>query len=1138
MRLHHCRCSGLRFASLAAWLALTLCASGMAQEPAPAENDEPPVSEAAAESSDEPKAPDPLPGEIFPRVFYLPDKDGKLRAMPGFDLSEFQELYDLKHKLVKQNRPPKYSIKAISISGATDGPRADLTADFTIAVHETGWLQAPLRLEDAVLREPPSFDGPGEHVSDLAEDGSGYVVWIRSEAETTHRVKLRLWAPIERVGAESHLRLHLPRSPATEMQLRVPLAKVVARISEGNTLDSVTPTSDGKSLLEAVGLGGEIDLSWNATDSPVPKLPTVLEATGAITIRVDGQNIRSDAKLTVRSSGGDFDRFTVQLPPDTDYIPSAQVGATVVELDTDGEQGKQCEVRLAEPTTGPVEIRLMSQRANGRPSDDDVLELAGFEVVDAVRQWGTVTVSVSGNWQAQWITMRHIRQTDELTGLMGGDESTAAFEYSVQPFSLTARIRPQQTRIRVEANYVVDVGSEEAELQARLKYFIRGAKVRALEVDAPGWDVDQIGPASLVNIDGVAASQNNPLIIPLRQLTSGEVEITFTARQEVDPQRGTVALGMPVPRGQSVASADVTIVAADHVELLMSPDETVDLATQSIRPDNLDLPARQQEPFFLRTTGDAPLFNATATVHQQEIKTSVATQLRVDDRSTQVDQRIGYQVLYEPTDRVMLGVPRALRPDRMTITLDGQRLSPTVGRDRDTTQPSRRRSDLVPMHVDLPSPRIGDFELNVEYDVPHDLPDGESGKKVTVPLVVPGDGELMSNTLVAMPSAGVSMTVPDGPWTADVGNTNRTMPGALALSAASALPEVGIALSAEQRRKEDATRIEQAWIQSRLTDSWRQDRAVFRLATSEANVGLTLPEGADPASLELRVDGRRAQHQRDSQAEADTIVVPLGTTPGGKHLLDLRYRFMRRPSRGRLALEGPRIESATWVRQLYWQLVLPETEHVFGTPPNFVREYRWARANVFWHRMPSLSDRELEQWIGAATPTGSQRLEPVQSGSSDNRLSPAPSATNEYLYSAFGAAEPLEVYTIRRSWLVLMASLPLLVFGLLLIYVPAARHPAALLVAAIALAATSLIDPESIRLLAQAASLGLLLTLVAIVLARMAARPSVTTASSHGSSQAIERPFSEVYPRPQGSGSQPSTATNPLLPSSAPESHS
>jgi hypothetical protein len=1130
-RLDHC--GRINLAWTAAVLAALECGRLLAQEP-PLPTPAKPADAAPAASPALPADDKVLPGEALPKLYYLPDKDGKLLPVPGFTWERFFQLHKLQNGLDEKEQPPAFSIPSLLLSGTATGQQVNLTADFTVAVHESGWVRVPLRLASAVLREPAKFDGPGEHETDLDADGGGYVAWIRSEPGTTHRVQLQISALLVQTGSESHLQLTVPRATLSQLKLQVPVAKAIATISEGSQLESVTPAADGGSLIAAAGLRGEFDLAWHAAESQVAQLPTVLDATGAMLVRIDGRTINTDAKLTVRSSGGEFDRFQVRLPPGADFVPTPQTAATVTMAEGEGQRGKLCNVQLARKTAGPVEVRLVTQRAYQPSRDGESLELGGFEVVDAVRQFGTMTVQVTGNWQVQWGEMRHIRQTDEVVRLMGQDEPTAAFEYTMQPFSLVARVKPQETRIRVAGDYVILVSSEEAELRATLRYTVRGAKVRALEVDAPGWDVDLIGPGNLVNVDAVAAGQNSPLVIPLLQATSGDVEVTFAARQEIAPAAGKISLRLPVPRGQSVSPANVTIVPADNVELLLETDETVDLASQSVRPRSLELPERQQEPLYLRTVGDSPTLVASIKVHQQEITSALSTQLEIDELETLVDERLTFQVSYEPTDHVLLGVPRGLRADALAVTLDGQRLTPSPLRERG----GEAAADVVPMRCLLPAPRIGRLELQIKFAVPHSKLASQANTPLVVPLVIPAEGVLTANDLLVVPRTGITATYPKGPWTLDTRGPRQSNAGALALSATSAIPSVLLAVSSNERQIEQATTIEQAWIQSRLTASRRQDRAVYRLSTSEPSLRLVLPAGAELATRELQVDGRPVQPQLQLQGESRELVIPLGSPTGTQRIVELRYHFAERPAKGDLVLEPPRFRSVGWVHQLYWELVLPSTEHVLGTPADFAREYRWAWSNLFWQRRPSLDERDLENWIGAAP---SANIPPASDETGDEpgarRAGPVPAA-NRYLFSTIGAPDALRVHTLGRSRLVLLASLAVLACGLALIYLPALRHPAALLVAAVAIAAAGLIDPESGVLIAQAASLGLLLVLVAYLLARISGRPKTATAPVRGSSQALERPYSETYPRGPAATVQPSTATNPFVPAQAPESTS
>ena len=93
------------------------------------------------------------------------------------------------------------------------------------------------------------------------------------------------------------------------------------------------------------------------------------------------------------------------------------------------------------------------------------------------------------------------------------------------------------------------------------------------------------------------------------------------------------------------------------------------------------------------------------------------------------------------------------------------------------------------------------------------------------------------------------------------------------------------------------------------------------------------------------------------------------------HSLELRYHFPGpRPAQGLLSLDFPGLASNVWTRRLYWQLVLPQNEHVLVNPPGFDREYCWKWSGYFWGREPVLNQTQLETWIGspqhAALPEG------------------------------------------------------------------------------------------------------------------------------------------------------------------------
>lgn len=1101
---------GLLLLALTALWGAALGRDSQAQEAQPAEKPRP--ADAGAD--------DPLPFEVLPKVFHLKDRDGNLQPVPGISYEQFMEQWKQLHQLAGANQRPAFSIQSLVLTGTASVTSADLVVKATIAVHDAGWVGVPLRLNGAQLREQPAYAGPGDHVLDVQPDRNGHVVWIRGQADQTHEVTLHLAVAVEPGGPQSRLQLSVPRAAVSQLQLQVPLARAEAKVSEGSRLEAVRPLAGGKTELKVLGLGGDFELTWHPAESKVASLPT-LEATGEQSIRVNGRSVNTEAKLTVHSLGSEFDRFQVRLPPGADYVGTTQTGVSLVAIDAAAASGKLYEVRLNEKTVGPVEVRLVTERAHNAAQGDETLQLAGFEVPGAVRQWGTIDVQVEGNWQIVWGETNHVRPVDDAGGQARRD---TVFEYFVQPYSLSARVVPQKTRIRVEPEYVLLVSSEQVQLQARLKYAVRGAKVGSLEVKLPGWDVDLVGPANLIDVGAAIAGAGDSLVIPLLQETSGELELTFEASQKIGPGANSLTLKLPEPQGD-VAAADVAVVSDDNVELVPLPDETTALSPQAVRPQ-MKLPERQQDPLFYRTTAVAANFVAAVKLHAQSISTAMTTQLEVGPDDAHVEVRITFQIAYQPTDHLILNVPRSIRPERLTVLYEGERIVPLPVR------PGLANDEQTALlRVNLPAPRIGRCELQIDYSLPHEKPRAEASTLVIVPLVVPGEGQLTANELVVVPQAGIAVNYPPGPWREEKQPQQAGARATLALAAERAIPEVTLGVRSNQSPTENTTLVERAWIHTRLTDRVRQDRAVFRLSTRQPRLQVRLPGGVDVRSLALEVDGVQIAPESIRQRE---VAIGLPGGPRGEHRVEMRYHFTDRAPEGSLTLEGPQLTSANWVQQLYWQLDLPENEQVVLAPSHYTEELTWVWSNFFWRRQATLDERDLENWIGAPAAGETARLpgETTRPYAASQPFSAA--STNRFLFSAVGPIEPLELYTLSRSRLVFFASLPILACGLILIYFSGARHPAALFVLAVLLAAASFVAPRSALLLAQASALGLVLAGVAALLARVLPRAAPAVIAVRGSSQALrERSVTERYQRPaSGSSQPPSTATDPLVPTS------
>lgn len=1016
--------------------------------------------------------------EAQPPLYYLKDKKGELQPVPNFTLEDFEELYKLKHQLVQGDQRPRYSLQQISATGAvTAAGYAELVFQVHVLVREDQWTRVPLRLDQAVLREPVQYQGPGEQIVHFEGEGEGYVAWIRGPAGKQHQLTLKVFVPLTTVGEETRLRLLVPRATTSELKLKVPIAGAAAKVSEGATLR--TPTS-GKTDTDftVLGLGGDFEMSWYRAGARIAEVPTVLEASGTISARIETRTIDAEATLSVRSYGAAFDRFRVRLPQDSDLVPGTAPGYTIVPVKEDQPPGSRqglVEVRLAKRTTGPVEVRLAVTRAHDATKPGPWLELAGFEVEGAVRQWGTIAVSAAGDWQVLWGPSRGVRQIDQLPEALRRKDIVAGFDYSTQPCSLTARLVPKRTRINVEPEYVLLVDSDQVRLEAKLKYTVRGTKISALDLTMPDWQIDEVGPENVVAADAVPSpSAGSAVSIPLMQPSIGQFEVRLRAHRPIAADAKSLSVTLPQPQANAPAAAVVVVLPADNIELIPNSKLTKGLLRQQTAVP-MELPARQQEPLFYRSDAAKAVFAADLRRHAQRISVDVVSQVNLDGQGGRVEQKLAYRISYEPTDFFILDVPRTLAESgRMEIKHDDQAVLPILLADA-SDDPSKP----VRMRVGLPKACIGLCELSVRYPLPTQKA-GAPPASVTVPLVMPAEGELASNRLYITAAPGLRVEARPGPWTAlESGFPRLGQPRGLQLSTKGPAGVVELWVQGESGGETPLV-VERAWIQTWLTSAavgGREDRAVYLFTSPRREVEISLPAGAARDAAVLLLDGKRATARTTPDGNLALSLVADGGA--SRHLLDVRYHFPDlRPPQGRMSIDLPRLGGETWTRRMYWQLIVPREEHVIIPPAGFTPECTWCWRGYFWGRQSLMDQSQLEAWVGLTHTSAAAASAPR-----------CPPGVNCYLYSSLGNVNHCELRTVGRSTLVLAASGLALLVGLLLIYLPALRHPAGLLAAAVLLAALGILYPEIAILGGQAAGVGLVLALSAAMLSRSFRRP-------------------------------------------------
>ena len=1023
--------------------------------------------------------------EVKPEVYYLRDKDGKLVPVPDFSYEEFKRLYDLDKRLATPtDTPPQFSLPGLSIQGQVKGDRAELRVQWKIHVRHDGWVRIPLRMNQAILREAPHWDGPGRQLLEFDADRDGYVFWVHGADDKPHLLSFDILQPLESAGDEQRLRLTLPKATTSELRLRVSAAQLAARVSEGATLLPLEHPAPDQTEIAALGLGGEFSVGWRTGEPAAMKSLAALEVSGQVLVQIDGpQQITSDARLKVSLADGPLDAFRVRLPPGLEFVPSQEAAYSAavvdkVEYPATGLVAQIVEVKPRGKNTASLDVRLRAASSTFAENRLPRIEVAGFEVLGAIRQTGVLELAVEGNWAVNWTEGLHVARVDDAPDHPRVRPVVARFEYHRQPCSLQVEIVRKKTRVTVEPSYTLTVGADRVGLEATFKYNVRGLAANELRLDLRGWTLDRVGPDNIVDVENLDIPTSGPLTIPLfaKGPQSGERTVQLLAHRDLLADEPTVTLDLPRPLSTVLTPASVVVAPLDNVELAPRFAEMPGLVAETLPAavGTMALPRRQQSPLFFRErgVGERLLFVADLRIRPRSVAATQNGQVRIEPQHALVEQRWTFQVAYEAATDFTFVAPRSIvdngnlkvlfQDDKTTnVPVPVDVLAPSDSATVNETDASDARArggqDTV-LRIRLPHAVIGTCQLSLQYTAA--LPElaADHSASAAIPLIRPAmhDQLQVGKTAYRISvNESVQLDAETDEWT-PLTETDRPLASSRDLVLASTVNPDHLTLLLQRlpTANSSSTVVSHGWVQTWLTGQARQDRAAWRLISNEDRLRLRLPAGSRTSDLLVALNGFKTPFEIVGPSEI-VVAVPSDLWRA-EFVLECSYTLPAAELRsGSHELHLPRLLSSSGPRRFYWQLVAPQHLHLLTTPAGLTSEMAWKWQGLFGEPQARWSQQELETWINVRA------------------QSDLPARTNQYLFSTFDAVGSASILVMHRSMLLLLVSGVVLSGGLLLLFVPLARHPAVILVVGAALLPVVGLFPEQALFIAQAASLGI-----------------------------------------------------------------
>ncbi len=1077
--------------------------------------DEPPKKEAPAPPVAGTKVPT-MAGANDLDSLYFRDSKGNLVLVPGMTFEKLEKLLKLEQGLAPA-QAPAYVLDGLSISGSVQNQRATLDVIATIRVRDEGWVRVPLKMNKGVLRDVPKYTGTGEQFTTF-DAGEGYQCWLKGASAKPHVVRLTFMVSVHESGTQSRLEMLLPRATESSLKLLVPLERAEGSLKIGNEgIVSTRPSGGGKSEVEVIGAGGDLQLTWQPALGMSAEDRQLLDASGEIAVKIEGRNlIRSEARLKVRSFGSAVETFRVRLPAGMEWVPTNPTGYSVTPVSAaGGPKAQEVEVKLDRPSSGISEVRLLASLVPGAEPANGALQPARFDVLGAVRQRGVIDFSIEGDWSLEWTEDASTRRVDVAPELPQTTKTIARFEYFRQPCGLQLKVAARPTRLVIEPRYLIQVEPQLVRLEATLKCRVRGARPPRMTIALADWQFDRVEPEGIVEQELIDSAQK-PLSLPLKAGPTGDIEIKLFLHKEITPGSSRIAFDLPRPVADLLDPASVIVLASDNVEITPRIREMSGL-TSDILPPGAKLSQRQQPPLVYWDLGYAGSshFSADFQVRTRQVMVDASARLKFNAQNVAVEQSLDYRILYEPQRTFTLLVPESLAArGEIKVLLGTESLllvpAPSTG--------SASGPSLARYQVTASQEQRGIVQLLIQYSLPLPALDTARSSELAVPLVIPAEEEVQSSSGQLIAATWGDNLQLEHTTTASAGFqpvTTAVSANELSLSSPRLLPTMRWKLSPADAGTGSTVSVSKLWLQSVIHDQGRQDRAAWKLRTTARELTVHFPPGTDMASVELAVDGRKLTGVRSEQDSAhfsfpidiptkDRVLEAWFAVPGDQPLGDsLRAR-----------LQAPRLQGMAHIRAAYWQLCLPADRHLVADPLGFIPEMQYSWRTWFWDRRGTKGQEDLEDWVGAS------------------RQEPIPFQANQYVFRSFGSLSHLPLLVASRRLVLAIAGAVVLGLGLLLLHFRSLRHPATALVIVVGLGGAALIWPVAGLLFAQGAGLAFAAVGVAIIWQWSISGQTVGSSAEkiHESPPQRDRPSTTAAAPLAEAPLQPSsTATAPLI---------
>jgi len=1023
---------------------------------------------------------------IEPKAFLMLDSSGNPVMVPGMTFEKLERLMRLEDGLERPGQP--YTIESTTIAGRVDDGHAELNVTIRIVLESTGkaWVAIPLRMGNFHRTGPADVSGVESYRMDLSEDGSGYLLHLQSETRRSVVVAMRV---LVRVSAPptAAIEFRLPET-VCDISLNVPDPAVSASIV-GRGDEVLRTVNSGRSTDVKVETGGGTFSLRFGTQLPAIDNRPVLETVSKIAVdwqqADDSPLARVDVQ--VRNLRGDLPKVSLLVPASLQLLQQAKV---LNEGPFEALEAVDVEPAVRNPVAGQDTVSVM-QRVDVVPTkargDSQVgvsidgqmhseggragglVIVSSVAMENAVEQKGEIEVRTPREYRLRWTPHPFVHS---VWGKADSDLASSRvyrFRFDQVPFELPIWLSARARQLRVESNLRITLYDSFASLRMMVKTSGSIPDSRILPIDVGPWAVKSVFVADTTT--PVEYDRTGDTIeIDLASLPNGGNEegdrIEVVLVQPLVPGQPKLAVALPRVAGSvsdeaiGTLPSTLTVVSQNDTRFIIDLSESIGIGEVIRRGAALAGSTPTVEDSLGENRYGLPDVAQPSQLVgyfvSERPSVSILADAEVSIIADRVVEVVDWTIYPQGGLRGRLPIEWGDAPDsNPTSVLDESIETPVASEGRGlttaTTSPVQELSRLVLSPITPWSVVVDDSPATIRVDAdgkyqiysdrlvggPHRI---RFRRERTLPLI-PTAISTLGGVYLPRPSlpdvtlregAFIVRLRSSGQWElTSIGGDGRLVDE---ISMASiSQKDLSLQLRPIEKRGDDVV-IRKGVLRTAVGDSVIHEQFLATIQ-GEGTLRIGLSRSSGDVLARATVDGTPAVVLRDAN---NRCMIRLGED--GTHRVDLQI-WVPRESHSVVDTIHPVMMLPIGIERLYWQLIVPQDQHLIWATATMGREMRWQLDRWRLNRVPRLGDADLVTWSDVKT---------------DALLPPG----NRYLLVGVDAGSLAATVMSRQSmWLIVGAIV--LMTACLLIYVPVFRHPMTAVAGAVALGGLMLLLPDA-----------------------------------------------------------------------------